>query len=135
MSKNERIILFLLAALNFTNILDFMIMMPLGNYLMPYFNITPQQFSLLVASYTLSASISGFCAAFFVDGFDRKKVLLFAYIGFLVATFACGFAPTYIFLLFSTEYSVKSISYPGFFTILLRIQASSYHKILLFGYA
>ena len=79
MSKNERIILFLLAALNFTNILDFMIMMPLGNYLMPYFNITPQQFSLLVASYTLSASISGFCAAFFVDGFDRKKVLLFAY--------------------------------------------------------
>ncbi len=99
MSKNERIILFLLAALNFTNILDFMIMMPLGNYLMPYFNITPQQFSLLVASYTLSASISGFCAAFFVDGFDRKKVLLFAYTGFLVATFACGFAPTYIFLL------------------------------------
>ena len=67
MSKNERIILFLLAALNFTNILDFMIMMPLGNYLMPYFNITPQQFSLLVASYTLSASISGFCAAFFVS--------------------------------------------------------------------
>ncbi len=99
MTKKERTILFLLAALNFTHILDFMIMMPLGNYLMPYFKITPQQFSLLVASYTIAASISGFCAAFFIDGFDRKKVLLFAYIGFLSATMACGFAPTYSVLL------------------------------------
>lgn len=99
MTKKERIILFLLAALNFTHILDFMIMMPLGNYLMPYFKINPQQFSLLVASYTIAASISGFCAAFFIDGFDRKKVLLFAYIGFLSATMACGFAPSYHILL------------------------------------
>ena len=99
MTKKERIILFLLAALNFTHILDFMIMMPLGNYLMPFFKINPQQFSLLVASYTIAASISGFCAAFFIDGFDRKKVLLFAYIGFLTATMACGFAPTYSILL------------------------------------
>jgi MFS transporter, DHA1 family, inner membrane transport protein len=99
MTKNERIVLFLLASLNFTHILDFMIMMPLGNYLMPFFKITPQQFSFLVASYTISASVSGFAAAFFVDGFDRKKVLLIAYCGFLVATFACGFAPSYIFLL------------------------------------
>jgi predicted MFS family arabinose efflux permease len=99
MTKKERIILFLLAALNFTHILDFMIMMPLGNYLMPFFKISPQQFSFLVASYTISASVSGFAAAFFVDGFDRKRVLIIAYCGFLVATFACGFAPTYIFLL------------------------------------
>lgn len=99
MTKNERIILFLLASLNFTNILDFMIMMPLGNYLMPYFKISPQQFSFLVASYTISASVSGFAAAFVVDGFDRKRVLIIAYFGFLAATFACGFAPTYIFLL------------------------------------
>jgi MFS transporter, DHA1 family, inner membrane transport protein len=99
MTKNERIVLFLLASLNFTHILDFMIMMPLGNYLMPYFKISPQQFSFLVASYTISASISGFAAAFFVDGFDRKKVLIIAYGGFLLATFACGFAPTYTFLL------------------------------------
>ena len=64
MNKSERIILFLLAALNFTHILDFMIMMPLGNYLMPYFKISPQQFSFLVASYTISASVRGFAAAF-----------------------------------------------------------------------
>lgn len=74
-------------------------MMPLGNYLMPFFHISPQQFSMLVASYTIAASISGFCAAFFIDGFDRKKVLLFAFTGFLIATMACGFAPTYTILL------------------------------------
>ena len=66
---------------------------------MPYFNISPQQFTMLVAAYTLSAGISGFVAAFFVDGYDRKKILLVGYIGFLVGTIACGFAPSYILLL------------------------------------
>lgn len=101
MNTKERITLLLLAALNFTHIMDFMIMMPLGNYLIPYFNITSGQFSLLVAAYTFSAGISGFFAAFFVDRFDRKKVLLFAYAGFLLGTLCCALAPTYIFLLLS----------------------------------
>ena len=101
MSKKERIILLLLAALNFTHIMDFMIMMPLGNYLMPYFQISSQQFSMLVAAYTFSAGASGFLAAFFVDRFDRKRILLFGYIGFLVGTLFCGLAPTYVFLLCS----------------------------------
>ena len=56
-----------MAGLNFTHILDFMIMMPLGNYLMPYFHITPWQFSVLVGAYSISAAISGFIAAFVVD--------------------------------------------------------------------
>lgn len=99
MNKNERIILFLLACINFTHILDFMILMPLGNYLMPFFNISTKQFSFLVGAYTFSAAISGFTAAFFVDGFDRKKVLLFAYFGFLLGTLACGLAPTFHLLL------------------------------------
>ena len=101
MTKKERIILFLLAGLNFTHILDFMIMMPLGNYLMPFFKINPQQFTWLVGAYTLSASISGFIAAFFVDQFDRKKILMVGYIGFLLGTIACGFAPSYPLLLAS----------------------------------
>ena len=101
MKGKERLIIFLLASINFTHILDFMIMMPLGNYLMPYFDISPRQFSFLVGAYTLSASVSGFAAAFFVDRYDRKKVLLFGYIGFLVGTLACGFAPTYVLLLFA----------------------------------
>ena len=99
MNYNKRVILFLLAALNFTHILDFMIMMPLGNYLMPYFSINPRQFSFLVGAYTLSAAFSGFAAAFFVDRFDRKKLLLMAYGGFLVGTLFCGLAPSYITLL------------------------------------
>ncbi len=101
MTKKERIIIFLLATLNFTHILDFMIMMPLGNYLMPFFKINPQQFSTLVAAYTIAASISGFVAAFFMDSLDRKKSLIIAFTGFLLATLACGFAPTYMLLLVS----------------------------------
>lgn len=87
--------------LNFTHIMDFMIMMPLGNYLMPYFDISSQQFSMLVAAYTFSAGISGFLAAFFVDGFDRKKVLMFAYTGFLIGTLCCAVSPRYEILLLS----------------------------------
>jgi len=66
---------------------------------MPYFKISPQQFTLLVAAYTLSAGFSGFVAAFFGDGYDRKKILLVGYIGFLLGTIACGFAPSYHLLL------------------------------------
>ncbi len=101
MFTKEKIILLLLAALNFTHILDFMIMMPLGNYLMPYFDISSKQFSMLVAAYTFSAGISGFFAAFFVDKYDRKKVLLSAFAGFLIGTFCCAISPSYIILLVS----------------------------------
>ncbi len=99
MSKKERILLFILASLNFTHILDFIIMMPLSNYLIPYFKITTFQFSILVASYSISAFFSGLIIALVIDRFDRKKSLLFAYAGFLVGTIACGFASTYGFLI------------------------------------
>ncbi len=95
MNRQERIILTLLASLNFTHILDFMIMMPLGNYL----NVSPMQFSILVASYSIAAFFSGLCIAMFIDRFDRKKFLLLAYVGFVMGTLACGFAPTYGLLL------------------------------------
>jgi len=99
MSLKEKILLVILASINFTHILDFMIMMPLGNYLMPFFKISTQQFTLLVAAYTLSAGVSGFIAAFFVDRYDRKKILLVGYVGFILGTIACGFAPSYHWLL------------------------------------
>src|SRR5688572_23493853 len=101
MTHKERIIVLILAGLNFTHILDFMIMMPLGNYLMPYFDINPRQFSFLVSAYSISAAVSGFGAAFIVDRFDRKKVLVLSYLGFLVGTLACGLAPSYVLLLIS----------------------------------
>jgi predicted MFS family arabinose efflux permease len=99
MNKKERLILFTLAGINFTHILDFIIMMPLGNYLMPALHITPFQFSTLVASYSISAFISGLGIAIIIDRHDRKKSLLIAYAGFLFGTLACGVAPNYIFLL------------------------------------
>jgi MFS transporter, DHA1 family, inner membrane transport protein len=96
---NEKAILFILACINFTHILDFMIMMPLGNQLMPFFDITPQAFTVLVSSYAISAGIASFISAFYVNNYDRKKVLLVGFCGFLVGTLACGFAQTYELLL------------------------------------
>jgi predicted MFS family arabinose efflux permease len=101
MTRKEKILLFLLATINFTHILDFMIMMPLGNYLMPHFNISAQYFSWIVAAYPVTAFASGMVAAFYVDRFDRKKVLLFAYAGFIVGTISCGIAPSAFLLLFA----------------------------------
>ncbi|GAA4408125.1 MFS transporter [Nibrella viscosa] len=95
MSRQEKLLLFVLGCINFTHIVDFMIMMPMGPQLMRYFHLNPQQFSFLVSAYSLSAGISGFLAAFVVDRFDRKKVILFGYIGFVAGTLACGLAPTY----------------------------------------
>jgi len=95
MNRSERLLLFVLACINFTHIVDFMIMMPMGPQLMRFFGINTQQFSLIVSAYSLSAGISGFLAAFFVDRFDRKKVIAVAYVGFVLGTFACGLAPTY----------------------------------------
>jgi len=99
MTRKEKIILLLLAGLNFTHFLDFMVMIPLNNYLVPYFDITTRQFSFLVSAYSISAAISGFITAFIVDNYDRKKILLFSYLGFLAGTIACGFASTYGLLL------------------------------------
>jgi predicted MFS family arabinose efflux permease len=95
----EKFIIALLATIQFTITLDFMVMSPLGAILMPTMGITPQQFGLVVSSYAFSAGISGLLAAGFADNFDRKKLLLFFYIGFIVGTFCCATAPNYEFLL------------------------------------
>ena len=91
--------LLILACLNFTHILDFMIMMPLGNYLMPHFGISTRFFSLIVAAYPITAFVSRDCCRFYVDKFDRKKVLFSAYIGFIAGTICCGIAPDPYFLI------------------------------------
>ncbi len=96
--KNERFFLLLLALLQFTNIMDFMIMMPLGPQLMRLFQIGPDQFSMAVSAYTISAGISGIAGAFWLDRLDRKQALLLMYGGFLVGTLCCALAPSYILL-------------------------------------
>jgi predicted MFS family arabinose efflux permease len=97
--KNERLLLYILAAAMFTHIMDFMIMMPLGQQLMRTFNISAQEFSLLVASYSITAGVSGFFAAFFIDRYDRKKSLLFIYAGFALGTILCAASPNFAILL------------------------------------
>ena len=97
--EQEKLILFVLAAVQFTHVLDFVIMMPLGPQLMRVFEITPQQFGLLVSAYTISAGISGFAGSFFIDRFDRRSALLITYVGFAVGTLACALSPDYYFFL------------------------------------
>jgi DHA1 family inner membrane transport protein len=94
----ERATLLALAAVQFTHILDYMIIMPLGAQLMRVFQITPTQFTYLVAAYGLAAALFGFIGGFVLDRFDRKRSLLVLYAGFGLATFACGLAPTHHWL-------------------------------------
>ena len=89
----------ILAFLQFTVVLDFMILSPLGAILMRDLGVTPAQFGLVVSAYAFSAGLSGLLAAGFADRFDRKMFLLFFYSGFVFGTFLCGLAPTYPFLL------------------------------------
>lgn len=88
-----------LAFLQFSIILDFMVLSPLGAQLMPQLHITPAQFGFVVSAYAFSAGASGLLAAGFADRFDRKKLLLFFFAGFILGTFLCSLAPTYEFLL------------------------------------
>ena len=77
--RRELWLLFTLAGIQFTHILDFMIMMPLGPQFTALFGITDAQFGLLVSAYTLAAGVSGLAAATYVDRFDRKRLLLTLY--------------------------------------------------------
>ncbi len=97
--RRERLLLLTLTAANFSHIMDFMIMMPLGPQLMRIFDISPQQFSLLVSGYTFSAGTAGLIAAFVLDRFDRRHALIVVYIGFILGTVACALSPTYVALL------------------------------------
>lgn len=95
----EVFVIAILAFLQFTVILDFMVMSPLGAMLMPQLHIKPAQFGWAVSAYAFSAFASGLLAAGFADKFDRKKILIFFYVGFLIGTVLCAMAPTYHFLL------------------------------------
>jgi predicted MFS family arabinose efflux permease len=93
--RRERFFLFALAGIQFTHILDFMIMMPLGPQFIKAFSINTHQFGLLLSSYTFAAAIAGVFATYYIDRFERRQLLLRLYICFIIATVACGFAPNY----------------------------------------
>lgn len=98
-SAYQIFIIVILAFLQFTIVLDFMILSPLGDVLMKSLEITPQKFGLVVSAYAFSAGASGILAAGFADKFDRKNMLLFFYVGFVVGTLFCGLANSYEALL------------------------------------
>jgi predicted MFS family arabinose efflux permease len=91
----ERWLLITLAGIQFTHILDFMIMMPLGPQFTQLFSISDGQFGLLVSAYTLAGGVSGLLASAYIDRFDRKRLLLVLYGLFAVSTLACGLASSY----------------------------------------
>jgi predicted MFS family arabinose efflux permease len=98
-TRYQKWVIALLAFLQFTVILDFMILSPLGAILMPGLRISPAQFGLVVSIYAFSAGVSGLAAAGFADRFDRKRLLLVFYGGFVTGTLMCALARTYEFLL------------------------------------
>jgi len=98
-AARERYLLFTLAGIQFSHILDFMVMMPLGPILIKAFGIGTHQFGFLVASYSFSAALSGLLATTFVDKFERKRLLMVAFSLFGLATLACGLAPGFATLL------------------------------------
>jgi predicted MFS family arabinose efflux permease len=98
-SPYQSLIVALLALVQFTLILDFMIMSPLGAIMMPALDITAAQFGVAVSAYAFSAGISGILAAGFADRFDRKRLLLFFYVGFTLGTALCAVAPNFHVLL------------------------------------
>ena len=97
--KRERWLLLTLASIQFTSVLDFMIMMPLGPQLTELFGISASEFGFLVSAYTFSAGLSGLLAATYIDRFGRKRMMLTLYPLFGVAALACSFAPTFAWLM------------------------------------
>lgn len=91
---SEAAILITLAGIQFTNIVDFMLMMPLGPRFMREFDITPSQFGFLVSAYSFSSAICGVLGAMFLDRFDRKRSMIFLYAGFILGTGMCAIAPS-----------------------------------------
>jgi predicted MFS family arabinose efflux permease len=98
-SSYQKLAIALLAVTQFSVILDFMVISPLGDFLMKSMNLHPNQFGIAVSVYAFSAGISGLLTAGFADKFDRKKLLLFFYSGFIAGTLLCGFSHSYYMLL------------------------------------
>src|ERR1700729_2160743 len=98
-SPYQSLIVALLALVQFTIIIDFMIMSPLGAIIMPALDISAAQFGVAVSAYAFSAATSGILAAGFADRFDRKRLLLFFYAGFTLGTALCAVAPNFHVLL------------------------------------
>jgi MFS transporter, DHA1 family, inner membrane transport protein len=93
--RRERLVLLILAAVQFATIVDFMIVMPLGPQLMRTLEIGPAQFGMIVSSYTFAAGAAGLVASSIIDRFARRSTFMVLYTGFLLGTLFCAIAPNY----------------------------------------
>ncbi len=96
--RREQLVLIILAAVQFTTIVDFMIVMPLCPQLTRTLMISPAEFSVIVSSYTFAAGAAGLIASSIVDRFPRRSTFMILYAGFLLGTLLCALAPNYFAL-------------------------------------
>src|SRR6478609_1682926 len=102
---SEGLLLAMLAMVNFTHIMDLVIMMPMNPILQRDLVIDNKMFGLLVASYAGSAGVTGIIGSFFIDKFDRRKALIYIYAGFLIATLGCAISGGYTLLLIARSFA------------------------------
>lgn len=93
-TAHEKLVLLILAAIQFAHVMDFMVMMPLGPQLMRLFELSPSQFGHIVSAYGISSGIAGLAVAPFIDRYDRKLFLKYCLVGLFAGTLLCGLAPT-----------------------------------------
>lgn len=116
-SSYQIFVITILSIIQFSVVLDFMVLSPLSDTLIKELKISTSQFSLIVSAYAFSAGISGFLTAGFADKFDRKKILLFFYTGFIVSTLFCGLSPNHSILILARIFTglfggvISSISF------------------------
>lgn len=89
---SERRIVFLVGAVQFINILDFMMVMPLGPDFATALGIAPSRIGMVGGAYTAAACVAGLIGALFLDRFDRRSALAVAMAGLIAGTAAGGFA-------------------------------------------
>ncbi len=97
-SGQERLLLLVLATVQFTSIVDFMVIMPLAPELKRAIGLTTDRFALVVAAYTVAAGLAGLISTLFLDRFARRPTYLTLFAGFLIGTLACGIAPGFVTL-------------------------------------
>ncbi|MCU0416258.1 MAG: MFS transporter [Cytophagaceae bacterium] len=100
-TAKENMLIFLLAAINFTHIMDFVVMAPLNPFMKEALSITTAQFGWLLSVYTIAAGVSGLIGFFFIDRYDRRTAILRLYEGFIIANMMCAIAPGYKYFMFA----------------------------------
>lgn len=126
--KNEKQIIFTLTFMWFCSVVDFMILMPFGSEFMELYQIQPNKFSMLIAAYSISAGTSAFLATFYIDKYDRKKILLWAFFSFAIGSILCSFAHTFELMLFSRFFTGTFGGLLGCTTVAIISDIVPYHR-------